>query len=121
MAAHNDLGHWGEQLAAQYLEGKGCKILFRNWQYRHRDLDIVALKEEEDLLIIVEVKTRSNERFVDAELAVTPQKIKSIAIATNAFVKAYQVHSHIRFDIITIVGTDSAHAEIRHMADVPLI
>lgn len=121
MAAHNDLGQWGERFAAEYLERKGFKILFRDWRYRHRDLDIVAFDEAEDLLLIVEVKTRRNEEFTDANLAVTPQKIRSIAIATNAFVKAYQVHAQVRFDIITIVGTNPDNAEIRHVEDVPLM
>ena len=84
-------------------------------------VDIVAQKEDEDLLVIVEVKTRRNERFGDASLAVTPQKIRSIIIATNAFVKTYQVHSRIRFDIITIVGTHAETAQVRHVEDVPLM
>ena len=85
------------------------------------DLDLIAQKEDEDLLVIVEVKTRRNERFGDASLAVTPQKIRSIIIATNAFVKTYQVHSRIRFDIITIVGTHAETAQVRHVEDVPLM
>lgn len=95
MAAHNELGRWGEELAARHLERQGFKILFRDWHCGHRDLDLIAQKEDEDLLVIVEVKTRRNERFGDASLAVTPQKIRSIIIATNAFVKTYQVHSRI--------------------------
>lgn len=121
MAAHNELGQWGERFAAKYLEGKGFKILFRDWRYGHRDLDLVALDEEADLLLVVEVKTRRNEAFGDAQQAVTPQKIRSIAIATNAFLKAYQVHAQVRFDIITIVGTSPENAEIRHVEDVPLM
>lgn len=121
MAAHNELGRWGEELAARYLERQGFKILFRDWRCGHRDLDLIAQKEDEDLLVVVEVKTRRNERFGDASLAVTPQKIRSIIIATNAFVKTYQVHSRIRFDIITIVGTHAETAQVRHVEDVPLM
>lgn len=112
MAAHNDLGRWGEDLAAHYLQDKGYHILYRDWRYRHRDLDIIAMKD--DVLVIVEVKTRSNEIFLDAERAVTPQKIRSITIAANTFVKIYQVHAEIRFDIITIVGTPGSAVDIRH-------
>ena len=107
MAAHNELGRWGEELAARHLERQGFKILFRDWHCGHRDLDLIAQKEDEDLLVIVEVKT--------------PQKIRSIIIATNAFVKTYQVHSRIRFDIITIVGTHAETAQVRHVEDVPLM
>ena len=121
MAAHNELGRWGEELAARHLERQGFKILFRDWRCGHRDLDLIAQKEDEDLLVVVEGKTRRNERFGDASLAVTPQKIRSIIIATNAFVKTYQVHSRIRFDIITIVGTHAETAQVRHVEDVPLM
>lgn len=121
MAAHNELRRWGEELAARHLERQGFKILFRDWRCGHRDLDLIAQKEDEDLLVVVEVKTRRNERFGDASLAVTPQKIRSIIIATNAFVKTYQVHSRIRFDIITIVGTHAETAQVRHVEDVPLM
>ena len=66
MAAHNELGRWGEELAARHLERQGFKILFRDWRCGHRDLDLIAQKEDEDLLVVVEVKTRRNERFGDA-------------------------------------------------------
>ena len=43
MAEHNDLGKWGEDLAADYLQRKGYMILERDWKSGHRDLDIIAL------------------------------------------------------------------------------
>ena len=117
MAAHNELGRWGEELAARHLERQGFKILFRDWHCGHRDLDLIAQKEDEDLLVIVEVKTRRNERFGDASLAVTPQKIRSIIIANNAYKKTYQVHRRIRFDIITIVGSNNDNAQLEHIIE----
>ena len=56
MAAHNELGKWGENLAAEYLQDKGYEILERDWKSGHHDLDIVA--KEDDTLVVVEVKTR---------------------------------------------------------------
>ncbi len=117
MAAHNDLGHWGETLAAKYLQGQGYCIVYRDWRYGHRDLDIVAMDKESNELVIVEVKTRRDEKFCDADTAVTPQKIRSLSIAANAFVKSKMIDADIRFDIITIVGTDESSAEIRHVKD----
>ena len=58
MAEHNDRGRWGEQKAAEYLERKGFRILWRDWRDGHRDLDIVAI--DADQLVVVEVKTRKN-------------------------------------------------------------
>lgn len=113
MALHNDLGRWGEDVAAQYLEQKGFRVLVRDWHYGHRDLDIVAT-DDDGLCVIVEVKTRRNEVYADADEAVTPQKIRSLSIAANAFVKSHRISVPVRFDIITVVGTPDNY-EVRHV------
>jgi len=56
MAAHNELGKWGEELAAEYLQEKGYEIIERDWKSGHHDLDIIA--KEGGTLVIVEVKIR---------------------------------------------------------------
>jgi len=67
MAYHNELGKWGEDVAVSYLQQLGYVILHRDWDYHHRDLDIVAI--DNGTLVIVEVKTRKNEQFADADEA----------------------------------------------------
>ena len=52
MAAHNELGQWGENLAAEYLCSKGYVIIDRDWRSGHRDLDIIA--EDGDVVVFVE-------------------------------------------------------------------
>ena len=42
MASHNELGKWGEDIAANYLERLGYTIIERDWKSGHRDLDIIA-------------------------------------------------------------------------------
>lgn len=113
MAQHNELGKWGEDIAQDFLRQNGYRILYRDWKYGHRDLDLVAI--DNDVLVIVEVKTRRNERFQDAEEAVSPQKIRSISIAANTLVKEMCFDGDIRFDIITIVGAPETSYEIRHI------
>ena len=61
MAAHNELGKWGENLAAEYLQDKGYEILERDWKSGHHDLDIVA--KEDDTLVVVEVNRANTVRF----------------------------------------------------------
>lgn len=114
MALHNEIGRWGEDLACEFLMREGYRILERDWKSGKRDLDIVAI--DDDVLVIVEVKTRSNERYANADEAVTPQKIRSISIAANSYVKMYGMNREIRFDIITIVGTPEKY-EVRHVED----
>lgn len=116
MAVHNDLGTWGERLAADYLRNKGYSILHQNWKIGHRDLDIVALTPDSTTLVVVEVKTRSNADYLQPESAVDWRKMRNLASATNAYVNRYRMNCDIRFDIITIVGS-MEHADIHHIED----
>lgn len=112
MAAHNELGKWGESLAADYLTAKGYAILARNWRVGHRDIDIVAFHN--DTLVIIEVKTRTANTFVSPEEAVDYQKIRSLCIAANAYVKQKRINAPIQFDIIAITGNASDY-NINHI------
>ena len=85
MALHNELGKWGEDVAADYLQRQGYTIIERNWKSGHRDLDIIAL--DGNTLVFVEVKTRRNRIFTDPETAVDYQKIVNLQHAANHYVK----------------------------------
>ena len=113
MAMHNDLGSWGEDKAAEYLIKKGYRICNRDWHYGHRDFDIIALKD--NVLAIVEVKTRSNDTFMLPELAVDHRKVRSLMIAANAYVKTYKIDYELRFDIIAVTGVDDNTCVINHI------
>lgn len=114
MAKHNELGKWGEQLAERYLIDKGYYIRDRDWRFGKRDLDIIAVSEQQNLLVFVEVKTRQNDKFTEPEAAVDPRKIRNLGIAANAYIKEFALDYEIRFDILTIVGTEEADARIEH-------
>lgn len=113
MAEHNELGRWGEDKATEYLERKDYTLVKRNWRYGHRDLDIVAI--DHDTLVFVEVKTRRNTLFAEAEQAVDYRKIKSLCIAANAFIKTYRINLPVRFDIVTVIGTSNDDCSINHI------
>lgn len=115
MAAHNDLGKWGEHKAEEFLRGRAYRIVERNWRYGHRDIDIVAAKD--DVLVIVEVKTRRNNLFTEPEDAVDWQKIRSLSVAANAFVKRYRIDMEVRFDVITVIGDIEGECQINHIED----
>jgi len=119
MAAHNDLGKWGEDLAADYLQDKGYVIIDRDWKSGHHDLDIVA--KEGDALVIVEVKTRRNRLFGNPEEAIDYKKRQSLQSAINHYVKSHRIGQSVRFDIISIVGNIGEKPEIDHIIDVALL
>ncbi len=115
MAQHNDLGRWGEDIAARMLVGKGYTIVARDWKDKHKDLDIVALYD--NTLVIVEVKTRRNNDFLSPEQAVDYRKIKNITLAANHFIKSKCIDIPIRFDIVAITGADDKNCKIEHIED----
>ena len=114
MAAHNEYGKWGEQQAVEYLQGKGYTICHRDWKYGHRDLDITALTDDGETLAIVEVKTRRNTDYMQPEEAVDWRKMRSIALAADAYLRRYQMQCDVRFDIVTVVG-NGEDARVDHI------
>ena len=61
MAEHNDLGKLGEELAVDFLEKNGYEILETNWVLT-KPKSILLLKKD-NILAVVEVKTRSSIDF----------------------------------------------------------
>ena len=114
MAKHNELGKEGETEAAEYLISKGYTIRHRNWRSGKRELDIVAQKDGE--LVIVEVKTRRSDEFGRPEEAITDRKIRNIIISTDAYIQRSEIDLPVRFDVITVTGTEPPF-QIEHIED----
>ncbi len=115
MAKHNELGKLGEQLAAEYLSKKGYVILARNYYYDKAEIDIIAQKEAETL-VIVEVKTRNSDFFGDPQDFVKPAKIKLLVKAANEYVISKDLEVEVRFDIIAIIKNKTTE-KIEHLED----
>ena len=119
MAVHNELGTWGEEVAAQYLTKKGYTIVERDWKSGHRDIDIIALKD--DIVVFVEVKTRRNNYFGEPEDAVDFMKLRNLRTAINHYIKYKNIGQEIRFDVISVIGTpEEGTPEINHFEDIPM-
>ena len=110
----HELGKLGEDLAVDYLTNKGYQILERNWRSGHKEIDIIALND--DLLVIVEVKTRKSDEFGDPDIAVGKLKQQMLIWAADAYVRYKNLDVDVRFDIISIVISDG-EPEIEHIED----
>ncbi len=102
MAEHLDIGKEGEELAARYLEDKQYTILERNWRYRHREIDIIASRD--DKIIIVEVKVRKQIGGERLEEHINRRKQRYLISAANAFMLKRKLDRGVRFDIILLTG-----------------
>lgn len=114
MAAHNELGHLGEELANEYLLKKGYLIKERNWRHQKAEVDIIAQKGE--ILAVIEVKTRSTDAFGDPKEFINKKKIKLLISAIDAYVCSNCLDVDVRFDAIGIV-IQGKKIRIEHLED----
>lgn len=120
MAAHNDLGKWGEDYAAEFLTRQGYIIIERDWRYGRSkvDIDLVCKTPDGRTVVFVEVKTRAAEQLLDPEDAVDIRKIRHIGRAAHEYVTMHDIVEELRFDIVAIVGTpEASNTEINHIED----
>lgn len=114
MAAHNDLGKFGEKRAAEYIESLGLYIRHQDWNCGHTDLDIVAIDEFSTTLYFIEVKTRRTDRDGDPREAVDYEKAQNILRAATQYARHFHLEQlEKQFDIITVIGDDD-RAQVRH-------
>jgi len=117
MARHNEIGKWGEEVAADYLRRKGYVIRERDWRSGRRDIDIIAVTPDGITVVFVEVKTRSTDDVASPEDAVDGAKIRNLCHAADDYVKMHNVVEELRFDIVSVVGTNGGAVEVEHMED----
>jgi putative endonuclease len=109
-APHLQRGLAAEDLAAQFLEARGLKVLARNLRCKLGELDLVCLENE--ALVIVEVRQRANAAFGGPLLSVTWRKRAKIIRATQYFLRAHTAwhRRSLRFDVLGIDGLpDGVH------------
>lgn len=114
MANHNQLGKKGEQLAVDFLIENGYDIIERNYRFNKAEVDIIAQKE--DVLAIIEVKTRSTTDFGNPQDFVKPKQIKNLVKAVDEYVTVNNLDVDVRFDIIAIVKEEKQF-NIEHLED----
>ena len=114
MKDHIELGKKGEDIAVALFEGKGYRILERNWRWGKEEIDIIA--RDGNFVVIAEVKTRSSNVFAEPEASVTKHKQRILVRAANAYVNYRRLRGEVRFDIITVLVRPEGE-EINHIVD----
>lgn len=115
MSKHNETGIKGEQIAEKFLQKNGYAILHRNWRFGKKEIDLVTQKG--DLLVFIEVKTRSGFDFGFPEEAVDKRKQEFLKSAAEAFLDQFPGFEKIRFDIVSILLEKEHVKEVFHIED----
>lgn len=115
MAKHLEIGKKGEQLAVEFLKNKGYTILETNWRFRRSEVDIIA--KDKEILVFIEVKTRSYDYFGKPESFVSKRKKILLQDAASAYMVKINHSWEIRFDIIGILMPTPKKISIKHFED----
>ena len=116
MHPKKSLGQHGEQLAANYLTNQGYRIVTTNWHCKYGEIDIVAQKD--NLLVFVEVRTRSADTTEGAFESITPRKQRRMTASAQTYLATQQLEtSDWRVDVIGIAIPRSGAPIIEHAED----
>jgi putative endonuclease len=97
----NDLGKCGEDIAVQYLSGKGYRVVERNFHSQQGEIDIIAYDGQ--FLVFVEVKNYSFRSFGSPLSAVNKAKRMSMIHAARTYLYKNSVKNiNCRFDVLAI-------------------
>ena len=106
MALHNELGRAGEQMAADFLDGLGFTILYRNWRHYRYEIDIIAVKDR--VLHFIEVKTRKSTQYGLPEADVDRKKLHSLITASEGFLSKFPQWTRVQYDVLSVSIVDNS-------------
>lgn len=115
MSTHSQrLGGWGERQAERYLVDKGYRVVERNVRTEYGEIDLVA--QEGDVLVFVEVKTRSSSTYGYPEEAITEKKEAHLMESAQAYLQANPEGAQDwRIDVVAVRGRAGGQSiEITH-------
>lgn len=116
------LGRQGEDIAIEYLERKGYRILERNYTTSFGEIDIIATwspPQEEKRLIFVEVKMRRNRRYGYPEESITLKKLQHLILAGQDYLQKH-LKEDIEWQIDVLSIEMGTKPKITHLENITL-
>ena len=100
-ASKTELGRWGEKQAIRRLKRAGYRIIRRNVVSRVGEIDIVA--RDDDVLVFIEVKTRTSDEFGGPLEAVGPAKRRKLVQLARTYLSQQKIpECPCRFDVVGV-------------------
>lgn len=112
------IGLYGEELAEKFFLKKGYKILDKRFQTRFGEIDLVVGKGE--MIVFVEVKTRTSNICGLPEESVNYYKIKKMKIAATQYAQKNNiVDKDLRLDCLAVeLDMVKKTARMRHHENI---
>lgn len=106
-AIRQTMGIRGERVAAKWLQVHGWDIVEHRFRNGHRDIDLIAAREEPDSLrtvAFVEVKTRARDSFGGPIAQVSWRKQRELRRSAMIWMSRFQKPGDtFRFDVIGVI------------------
>ena len=97
-------GRMAENIAADYLDKQGIKIVHRNFHSRFGEIDLIGL--EKQTLLFIEVRFRKNEKHLTVVETINQHKCRKIILTSEYFLNKHRNYQscQCRYDVIAITG-----------------
>jgi putative endonuclease len=115
---HHDTGKKGEDMAVDYLQQQKFTVLHRNWRHARYEIDVIACRD--NVLHIIEVKTRTSLLFGYPEESVSKKKINNLLQGARAFMVQYPQWRQVQYNILSITLLKNQPPEFFFIEDVYL-
>jgi len=115
--SRKDTGKLGEILAAESLKNNGYSIIETNYHCSFGEIDIVA--QEDNCLVLIEVRTKTGNRFGSPEESVTKAKKNHLIKTAYTYLgEKNKLQSNWRIDFIAVeLDRNNKPSRIEHYKD----
>jgi len=102
-------GALAEQLAAQYLQQQGLKVIQANYHCRFGEIDLIM--QDGDTHVFVEVRLRSNASFGGAAASIDARKQSKLLKTAQFYLSTFKNMPPCRFDAVLMHSKDLQQIE----------
>jgi len=96
-----EIGCWGEIIGKKYLQKKGYKIVEQNYKTKYVEIDLIV--RDRRVLVFVEVRAKTGERFGTPEESINRKKINKLIKGAAAYTAEKGYTRGYRIDAVCIV------------------
>lgn len=96
------VGQAAEDAALDYLQQRGLELVQRNFRCKGGEIDLIL--QQQDTLVFVEVRKRTDARYGGAAASVTARKQARLILAAQLYLQRYRTPPACRFDVIAFDG-----------------
>lgn len=110
---HLRRGRLGERAAKRHLKKEGLKFIYANFKGEQGEIDLIF--RDGEILVFVEVKTRSSETWTRPASAVNAEKQRKIITTARDYLRLLESREiPVRYDIVEVLLEDGKVNEVRH-------